>query len=117
MSRFHLTEASNIDASGHSLPNECKDLTQQRRRLNKRKSVAILQPATQPDMGKGRILENTINTDSSTDIPKINNNNSIHREESYEVKRDLRQNQNSNVNRQLGASKVQLMENSINHIV
>ncbi|MPZ07107.1 MAG: hypothetical protein GEU26_11950 [Nitrososphaeraceae archaeon] len=78
-----------------SLPDECKDLTQQQRRLNKRKSVAKLQPLGQQETEKAKVLQYPTNTDAYADMQKSYNDNGLPKEESNEVKRELGQKQNS----------------------
>jgi hypothetical protein len=82
-----------------SLPDECKDLTQQQRRLNKRKSVAILQPLEQQqETEKPKVMQDPTNTD----IQKSHNDNGIPQVESNEVNRELGQKENSSLEQRRG---------------
>jgi hypothetical protein len=60
-----------------SLPDECKDLAQQQRRLNKRKSVATLQPVEQQETATAKVPQNPINSEASMGIQKFYNDNHI----------------------------------------
>lgn len=77
-----------------SLPDECKDLAQQQRRLNKRKSVATLQPLEQQETATAKVPQNPIDSDASMDIQKFYNDIHIPTVESNDVKREFRQKRN-----------------------
>ncbi|MGH9964653.1 MAG: hypothetical protein ACRD5E_07490 [Nitrososphaeraceae archaeon] len=84
-----------------SLPDECKDLAQQQRRLNKRKSVATLQPVEQQEAATAKVPQNPINNDASMGVQKFYDDNHIPTVETNDMKTELRQKRN-NIEQQKG---------------
>ena len=94
-----------------SLPDECKDLTQQQRRLNKRKSVAILQPVVKQEVEKERFMQNLTNPDNSSSMQKFYNNDSIPQREFSKTESGLGQIHKSNEKKGIQITKFRLSGN------